>query len=251
MCADQPFFSSQDWFVGTLPIEHGGARGGARRSSGASATTTSESLRARPRRSRAGRLRHPGGRHGAGRARARASSRASAALCDRHGTVLVFDETITGFRWSAGGAQARVRRHAGPVTWGKAMGNGFPIAALAGQAGADGARRPAHRPAAGRSCCPARTGRRRGLAAFRAVVRGLPAETDPIAAMERQGRALADGVNAAAAEAGIAEHLSVRRPARRAWSSAPPTPTGSPSQAMRTLFLQEILRGAACSASRT
>ena len=57
---------------------------------------------------------------------------------------------------------------------------------------------------------------------------------------ERQGRLLADGVNAAAAEAGIAEHLSViGRPSCQVFRTA--DATGAPSQAMRTLFLQEIL----------
>ena len=59
--------------------------------------------------------------------------------------------------------------------------------------------------------------------------------------MERQGRALAEGVNAAAAEAGIGEHLSVLgRPSCQIFRTA--DATGAPSQAMRTLFLQEILR---------
>jgi glutamate-1-semialdehyde 2,1-aminomutase len=68
-----------------------------------------------------------------------------------------------------------------------------------------------------------------------------PAGPDPVAVMERQGRALADGVNAAAAEAGIGEHLSVLgRPSCLIFRTA--DATGTPSQAMRTLFLQEILR---------
>ena len=59
--------------------------------------------------------------------------------------------------------------------------------------------------------------------------------------MERQGRALAEGVNAAAAEAGIGEYLSVLgRPSCQIFRTA--DATGAPSQAMRTLFLQEILR---------
>ena len=55
------------------------------------------------------------------------------ALCDRHGTLLVFDEMITGFRWSAGGAQAVYRVTPDLSCWGKAMGNGFPLSALAGR----------------------------------------------------------------------------------------------------------------------
>ncbi|MFD4432981.1 glutamate-1-semialdehyde 2,1-aminomutase, partial [Nocardia sp. NPDC058497] len=54
-------------------------------------------------------------------------------LCDRHGALLVFDEMITGFRWSAGGAQAVYGVTPDLSCWGKAMGNGFPISALAGK----------------------------------------------------------------------------------------------------------------------
>jgi glutamate-1-semialdehyde 2,1-aminomutase len=82
-----------------------------------------------------------------------------------------------------------------------------------------------------------------GLAAFRAVVRAYtdPSGRDPVAVMERQGRALADGVNAAAAEAGIAAHLSVvGRPSCQVFRTL--DADGRPSQGMRTLFLAEILR---------
>ena len=79
-----------------------------------------------------------------------------------------------------------------------------------------------------------------GFSSVRAGVRAY-AETDPIATMERQGAALAAGVNEAAAEAGIAEHLSViGRPSCLVFRTT--DATGAPSQAMRTLFLQEILR---------
>ena len=54
-------------------------------------------------------------------------------LCEERGTVLVFDEMITGFRWHLGGAQ----KFHGVVphlsAFGKAMGNGFAISALAGK----------------------------------------------------------------------------------------------------------------------
>jgi len=54
-------------------------------------------------------------------------------LCEERGAVLMFDETITGFRWHLAGAQ----KFHGVVphlsTFGKAMGNGFAIAALAGK----------------------------------------------------------------------------------------------------------------------
>jgi glutamate-1-semialdehyde 2,1-aminomutase len=55
-------------------------------------------------------------------------------LCDRHGTLLVFDEVITGFRHSLGGFQSICGVRPDLTTLGKAMGNGYPIGALGGRA---------------------------------------------------------------------------------------------------------------------
>ena len=55
------------------------------------------------------------------------------ALCEERGAILVFDEMITGFRWHLGGAQKFHRVVPHLSTFGKAMGNGFAIAALAGK----------------------------------------------------------------------------------------------------------------------
>ncbi|MDQ3811503.1 MAG: aspartate aminotransferase family protein [Chloroflexota bacterium] len=54
-------------------------------------------------------------------------------LCDRHGVVLIFDEVITGFRVGPGGAQQRLGVTPDLAVFGKAMGAGFPISALAGK----------------------------------------------------------------------------------------------------------------------
>jgi glutamate-1-semialdehyde 2,1-aminomutase len=54
-------------------------------------------------------------------------------LCDKYGIVLVFDEVKTGFRIANGGAQEYFNIQADLVTYAKAMGNGFPIAAIAGK----------------------------------------------------------------------------------------------------------------------
>ncbi len=55
-------------------------------------------------------------------------------LLHRHGTLLVFDEVITGFRLAKGGAQAYFNVTPDLACFGKAMGNGMPISALAGRA---------------------------------------------------------------------------------------------------------------------
>jgi len=55
-------------------------------------------------------------------------------LVHRHGALLIFDEVITGFRWSMGGAQARYGVTPDLASFGKAMGNGMPISAVVGRA---------------------------------------------------------------------------------------------------------------------
>jgi glutamate-1-semialdehyde aminotransferase len=55
-------------------------------------------------------------------------------IAHRHGTLVVFDEIITGFRLAPGGAQQHFGVRADLVCLGKALGNGMPISALAGPA---------------------------------------------------------------------------------------------------------------------
>jgi glutamate-1-semialdehyde 2,1-aminomutase len=54
-------------------------------------------------------------------------------LCDRAGTLLIFDEIVTGFRFGMGGAQALFGVIPDLATFGKAMASGFPIAGVAGR----------------------------------------------------------------------------------------------------------------------
>jgi len=55
-------------------------------------------------------------------------------LATKHGTVLIFDEVITGFRHTLGGFQSIAGVTPDLTTLGKAMGNGWPISALGGKA---------------------------------------------------------------------------------------------------------------------
>ncbi|EIM29965.1 aspartate aminotransferase family protein [Microvirga lotononidis] len=54
--------------------------------------------------------------------------------CTRYGTILIFDEVITGFRLAPGGAQERFGVTPDLSTFGKAIANGFPVAAIVGRA---------------------------------------------------------------------------------------------------------------------
>jgi len=53
--------------------------------------------------------------------------------CDEHGSVLIFDEVVTGFRFSYGGAQSVYGVTPDVCTLGKIIGGGFPLAAIAGK----------------------------------------------------------------------------------------------------------------------
>ena len=55
------------------------------------------------------------------------------ALCDRHRAILIFDEVISGFRVSAGGAQARFGIRPDMTCLGKIIGGGLPVGAYGGR----------------------------------------------------------------------------------------------------------------------
>nr|WP_260757923.1 glutamate-1-semialdehyde 2,1-aminomutase [Mycobacterium sp. SMC-8] len=234
---DQPFFSTDDWFIGTtamaagVPAEHAAATVRFRYNDAAS---LAELLSAED---VACVVMEP----------ASATAEPAAGfldevrdLCDRTGTLLVFDEMITGFRWAAGGAQTLYGVTPDLSCWGKAMGNGFPLSALAGlrrHLEFGGLRTGADRVFLLSTTHGPETA---SLAAFRAVAAAYRSE-DPIARMEHAGRRLAAGVGAAVAEAGLEEHLRViGRPTCLVFVTG--DADGTPSQAYRTLFLQELLR---------
>lgn len=53
--------------------------------------------------------------------------------CDKYGIVLIFDEVVTGFRFSYGGAQQAYGVTPDLCTLGKVIGGGFPLAAIVGR----------------------------------------------------------------------------------------------------------------------
>ncbi|MBA3907329.1 MAG: glutamate-1-semialdehyde 2,1-aminomutase, partial [Pseudonocardiales bacterium] len=227
--SSQPFFSGQDWFVGMLPLD-AGVPAAVRDLTHRFAYNDLHALRALlEARAIACVIME------AGSATAEPGPgylEGVRALCDAHGAVLIFDETITGFRWSERGAQHLYGVTPDLSCWGKAMGNGFPISALAGKRELmelGGLRTEHDRVFLLSSTHGAETG---GLAAFRAVVKAYR-ETDPVATMERQGALLADGVNEAARQAGIDEHVrALGRPSCLVFETC--DADGHPSQAYRT-----------------
>lgn len=238
LCGTQPFFSTDDWFIATTPMRAGIPE--AHRD----LTVTFEyndldSVRALL-------DRHPGEIACIVLEAATALAEPLPGflegvrdLADRHGIVLVFDEMITGMRWSSGGAQAVYGVTPDLSTWGKALGNGFAISALAGKRSLmelGGLRTDAPRTfLLSTTHGPEST----GLAAYLAVAQAYR-ERDVVGLMERQGRKLAAAVNAEAAAAGLGEHVTaVGRPSCLVFVTR--DHDGRPSQELRTLFLQELL----------
>lgn len=54
-------------------------------------------------------------------------------LCSKHGAILIIDEVITGFRLGLSGAQGRLGVTGDLAVFAKAVGGGFPVAALTGR----------------------------------------------------------------------------------------------------------------------
>jgi len=161
-------------------------------------------------------------------------------LCDERGVLLVFDEMITGFRWANGGAQEVYAVEPDLSTFGKALGNGFAVSALAGK------RRYMERGGYDHGedrvflLSTTHGAETSGLAAVKAVV-GAYRDSPVVETMYGQGRRLRRGVLAAAAAADVADHVQVLgRDCNLVYATL--DAEGQRSQPFRTLFLQELLR---------
>jgi glutamate-1-semialdehyde 2,1-aminomutase len=161
-------------------------------------------------------------------------------VTDQNGAVLIFDEMITGMRWSRHGAQSVYGVTPDLSTWGKAIGNGFSVSALAGKRELmelGGLNTDASRVFLLSTTHGAET---TGLAAYLAVS-ATYAERDVVGEMEVQGSKLRRGLEQAAQQAGMSEHVIILgRPSCLVFGTK--DHNGQPSQAFRTLFIQELLR---------
>ncbi len=159
-------------------------------------------------------------------------------LCEQEGALLIFDEMITGFRWHLGGAQAfhGVLPHL--ATFGKAMGNGFAIAALVGQRdimNRGGLRHDSPRVFLLSTTHGAET---HALAASLETIR-IYQEQDVIETLWRQGERLRSLVSRSIAENRIEGSFEILgRPCNLFFVTK--DQTGARSQAFRTLFMQEL-----------
>ncbi|MFG3041953.1 glutamate-1-semialdehyde 2,1-aminomutase [Streptomyces sp. NPDC048330] len=239
LCADHPFFSVDDWFIATTPMSAGIPTDTDRLTVtfpyGDLAAT--ETLLDRYPGEIACLILEPA-THSEPPPGYLAGLRE---LADRHGCVLVFDEMITGLRWSEAGAQGLYGVTPDLSTFGKALGNGFAVSALAGRRELmerGGLRHSDERVFLLSTTHGAET---HSLAAAMAVLTTYT-EEGITARLHDLGERLAAGIREAAAAMGVDDHLIVRgRASNLVFATL--DEHQRPSQEYRTLFLRRLLAG--------
>ena len=154
---------------------------------------------------------------------------------------MVLDEMITGFRFDLGGAQRLHNVVADLSTFGKAMANGFALAALVGKRDImerGGLRHSGERVFLLSTTHGAETHSLVAAIATMRVYRSEPV----IETLYRQGERLRVGFEQVVRRHGVQDHLLVLG---RACNLVFATrgPDGAPSQSYRALFMQELIRG--------
>ena len=162
-------------------------------------------------------------------------------LAHRHGALFVLDEMITGFRWHLRGAQTYFGVEPDLSTFGKAMANGYSVAALVGRreimelggirsAGAErvfvistthGAEMPS-------------------LGAFIETVK-IYEDADVIGHLWRYGEQLFEGLRGVARKLGLGDHFQIDG-SYISMNYVTRDADGAVSAPMRTLFAQEMTR---------
>ena len=238
VCHDHPFFSFDDWFIGTTTLPAGipesirrltvdfryndpeGAEALFRRHPGEIACVILEAERIEPPRDNfLGRLRD---------------------LCHAHGAVFILDEMITGFRWHLGGAQAYYGVTADLSSFGKGLANGFSVSALVGKRELMERGGLTHREDRVFLLSTTHGAEAHGLAAALETMR-IYRTRGVVEVLWRQGERLRKGIEEAVRELGLEGRFSLLgKPCNLSYATF--DSEGRPSQAFRTLFLQELVR---------
>ena len=238
ICGDQPFFSTDDWFIGSTRMA-AGVPDAIRQLTIKFRYNDAESLEtllvAHPNQVACVFL----------EAETAVAPRpgfleAVRKSCDRHGVLLVLDETITGFRWDVGGAQRVHGIVPDLCTFGKAIANGFALAALAGNRNVMERGGLSHSKERVFLLSTTHGAETHSLAAATATMRVFNSEP-VVETLYRQGKRLQGGVEDVARRHGVEEYLQLLgRPCNLIFTTK--GPDRLPSQAFRTLFMQELIR---------
>jgi glutamate-1-semialdehyde 2,1-aminomutase len=161
-------------------------------------------------------------------------------LCRKNGAVFIIDEMITGFRWHLNGAQAMYGLEPDLSTFGKGIANGFSVSALVGRREIMELGGLQHDKKRVFLISTTHGAENHGLAALQAALT-IYQQEDVIGHLWRVGGELIKGLNQVALEAGIGGKF-------RAFGF-PCSPyfncldqNGEVSLPLRTLFLQEMVK---------
>lgn len=127
-------------------------------------------------------------------------------LCTEHGTVLIFDEVMTGFRLSAAGAQGLLGVNPDLSTFGKIIGGGLPV-------GAYGGKREIMEmvsPAGPVYQAGTLSGNPVAMAAGIATLNILKADPEIYSRLDSKGAQIEQGINSILSEKGIAHTINRR-----------------------------------------
>lgn len=154
------------------------------------------------------------------------------ALAHKHGALLVFDETVTGFRYAIGGAQQHFGVTPDIATFGKGLANGYPVSAVAGRADVMQLMEEVF-------FSFTFGGETLSLAAALATMQKL--EKEPVTdTLYKQGRKVFDGLKSRIAAAGAEDFLGTAGNPTWNFLLIKDTPKYSQWQ-LKTLFMQEML----------
>ncbi len=161
-------------------------------------------------------------------------------LCHRHGALFVLDEMITGFRWHLGGAQTLYDIVPDLSTFGKAMGNGFAVSALAGRREMMDLGGIQHNDERVFLLSTTHGAENHGLAAAMAVIETYRSE-EVIKYLHYQGSRLRDGLEKSIRENDLIGFIGIHgHPACMIFSTC--DQEQKRSQPFRTLFMQECVQ---------
>lgn len=239
ICRDQPFFSTDDWFIGTTPMTAGIPRAVQEQTVTfpyGDLDAVERLFDAHPNEIAALFLEVESG----GLTAPPGYLQGLVDLAHARGALVVFDEMITGFRWALGGAHSLHGVTPDLCTFGKGIGNGFSVSALAGRRDVmelggldtDGDRVFLLSTTHGAESV--------GLAALRATIAVHRAD-DVSTRLTAIGSRLRRAVDDVVATAGMSDYIKVLgRDCNLVFATL--DEHGAPSQAYRTLFMRRLIQ---------
>ncbi len=238
LCADHPFFSTDDWFIGTTPVD-AGIPTAVKKLTRTFKYNDIESVRLLFQN-------HPNQiaalilepvKYDAPKDSFLHQVRE---LCHANGALFILDEMIAGFRMHIGGGQVLYEVEPDLSTFGKALGNGFAVSALAGKKEIMQLGGLFHAEERVFLLSTTHGAETHALAAAMAVIRTY--EQQPV--IERLysiGQRLADGLNQVIETQGLQEYVQIHGfPCNLVFATR--DQDKKPSQSFRSLFMQEMIK---------